>query len=147
MGSYNSAADGSASPGKVENPVASSSSATGQQTDKSDESNVTDNSEFNQLHNRVSELQNQVSELQKTIENLEIQLMFLSKQKKELERKLADVEQENLEFQQLQTKEMGNSVEPNYEVVRDRVLNRLRLGKQSQAGKALDAFIKEILRS
>ncbi|MBD0303330.1 MAG: hypothetical protein ICV85_14505 [Tolypothrix sp. T3-bin4] len=69
-----------------------------------------------------------------------------------MEQQLAYVEQENLELQQLQTKEMGNSVKPNYEVARDsqgliaardRVLNRLKLGKQSQAGKALDAFIKE----
>jgi len=95
----------------------------------------------------VSELQNQVSELHKTIENLEIKLTLARKQKKELERRLADVEQENLELQQLPTKEMGNSMEPNYEVARDRVLNRLRLGKQSQAGKALDAFIKELLKS
>ncbi len=86
-------------------------------------------------------------ELQKNIENLEIQLTLARKQKKQLEQRLADVEQENLELQQLPTKEMGNSVQPNYEVVRDRVLNRLRLGRQSQAGKALDAFIKELLKS
>jgi len=144
MGSTSSTTGGDASPGKVESPVAEELEATGQQKD---ESNVTDDSELNQLRNQVSELQNQVSELQKTIENLEIQLMLGRKQKKELEQRLAHVEQENLELQQLPRKEMGNLVEPNYEVVRDRVLNRLRLGRQSQAGKALDAFIKEVLKN
>jgi len=32
------------------------------------------------------------------------------------------------------------------EDLRDRVLAKLKLGKQSQAGKALDAFIKEVSR-
>jgi chromosome segregation ATPase len=144
MGSTWSAADRiTASPGKTESPVAEELKATGQ----TDESNVLDNSELNQLHNQISKLHNEVRELQKNIENLEIQLTLARKQKKQLEQRLADVEQENLELQQLPTKEMGNSVQPNYEVVRDRVLNRLRLGRQSQAGKALDAFIKELLKS
>jgi chromosome segregation ATPase len=144
MGSTWSAADRiTASPGKAESPVAEELKATGQ----TDESNVLDNSELNQLHNQISKLHNEVRELQKNIENLEIQLTLARKQKKQLEQRLADVEQENLELQQLPTKEMGNSVQPNYEVVRDRVLNRLRLGRQSQAGKALDAFIKELLKS
>ena len=142
MGSTSSTTGGSTSLGKVESPVAQELEATGQ----TDESNVLDNSELNQLHNQVSELHNQVRELQKNIENLEIQLTLARQQKKQLEQRLADVEQENLEFQRLPIKEMGNSTEPNYEVVRDRILNRLRLGRQSQAGKALDAFIKEILR-
>ncbi len=167
MGSYNSAASGSASPGKAESPVAEELEATGQQKD---ESNVTDDSELNQLRN-------QVSELQKTIENLEIQLTLGRKQKKELEQRLANIEQENHDYlrgEAMQTvvhklqqaeeevellkqenaelhKELGNYQQsmlalPNLEEIRARTLNRLKVGGQSQAGKALDAFIKDLLK-
>lgn len=174
MGSYNSAASRSASPGKAESSVAEELEATGQQKD---ESNVTDDSELNQLRNQVSELQNQVSELQKTIENLEIQLTLGRKQKKELEQRLANIEQENHDYlhgEAMQTvvhklqqaeeevellkqenaelhKELGNYQQPmlalpNLEEIRARTLNRLKVGRQSQAGKALDAFIKDLLK-
>lgn len=32
----------------------------------------------------------------------------------------------------------------NYEAVRDKVLKKLKVGRQSTPGKAIDAFIKEI---
>ena len=32
------------------------------------------------------------------------------------------------------------------EEVRDRILNKLKVGRQSSAGKAIDAFIKELQR-
>lgn len=32
------------------------------------------------------------------------------------------------------------------EAIRDRTLNKLKVGKQSTAGKAIDAFIKELRR-
>jgi hypothetical protein len=35
-------------------------------------------------------------------------------------------------------------VQPDYEATRDRTLNKLKVGKQSTAGKAIDAFIKEL---
>ena len=44
--------------------------------------------------------------------------------------------------QQLQT--VGTSVQPDYEATRDRTLDKLKVGKQSTAGKAIDAFIKEL---
>jgi predicted transcriptional regulator len=36
---------------------------------------------------------------------------------------------------------------PDYQVIANRVLNRLGLGKQSQAGKALDRFIRELQKT
>ncbi|MEH2402259.1 MAG: hypothetical protein V7K19_03230 [Nostoc sp.] len=59
---------------------------------------------------------------------------------------MADLEQENdtlTDRQQLQT--TGNFAQPDYEETRDRTLNKLKVGKQSTAGKAIDAFIKEIM--
>ncbi|MEH2149935.1 hypothetical protein [Nostoc sp.] len=44
--------------------------------------------------------------------------------------------------QQLQT--TGNFAQPDYEAARDRALNKLKVGKQSTAGKAIDAFINEL---
>ncbi|PHM05609.1 hypothetical protein CK516_39970 [Nostoc sp. 'Peltigera malacea cyanobiont' DB3992] len=44
--------------------------------------------------------------------------------------------------QQLQT--TGNFAQPDYEAARDRALAKLKVGKQSTAGKAIDAFIKEL---
>ena len=39
------------------------------------------------------------------------------------------------------------AVHPDYTAIRERTLKKLKLGSQSQAGKALDAFIKELLQS
>ena len=44
--------------------------------------------------------------------------------------------------QQLQA--TGNFAQPDYEAARDRTLNKLKVGKQSTAGKAIQAFIKEL---
>lgn len=38
----------------------------------------------------------------------------------------------------------GNFAQPDYEVTRDRALAKLKMGKQSTAGKAIEAFIKEL---
>ncbi|MBN4002207.1 hypothetical protein [Nostoc sp. LPT] len=57
---------------------------------------------------------------------------------------ITELENENQQLrQQLQT--AGASVQPDYEAIRDRTLNKLKVGKQSTAGKAIDAFIKEIM--
>ncbi len=37
--------------------------------------------------------------------------------------------------------------EPNYAAVRSRTLSKLKVGRQSTAGKAIDAFIKELGRT
>jgi hypothetical protein len=58
---------------------------------------------------------------------------------------IRELERENQQLrQQLQT--AGASVQPDYEATRDRTLNKLRVGKQSTVGKAIDAFIKELTR-
>ncbi|WP_375513785.1 hypothetical protein [uncultured Nostoc sp.] len=53
------------------------------------------------------------------------------------------MERENQQLrQQLQT--TGNFVQPDYEAARDRTLAKLKMGRQSSAGKAIEAFIKEL---
>lgn len=120
----------------------------------------------------INRLQNQVTELQNQVESLEIKLKLARKRHKEFEEELAKVERENhdlkhgvvmqrvvdqlrlsqfevqglrQENQKLQNN-LGNSLQPDYEAARDRALNKLKVGRQSSAGKAIDAFIKELQR-
>ncbi|MCF2146008.1 hypothetical protein IQ276_005970 [Desmonostoc muscorum LEGE 12446] len=58
---------------------------------------------------------------------------------------MTDVERENQQLRE-QLVSAGKSLQPDYEAIRDRTLNKLRVGKQSTAGKAIDAFIKELMR-
>ena len=66
----------------------------------------------------------------------------------DLERKqeyIQELERINWQLrQQLQT--ASASLAPDYEATRDRTLAKLKVGKQSTVGKAIDAFIKEIMR-
>ncbi len=39
------------------------------------------------------------------------------------------------------------AVHPDYTAIRERTLKKLRVGSQSTAGKAVDAFIREIERA
>ncbi len=104
--------------------------------------------------------------MQAEVKSLETRLKHSRKEKKELEQQLADVERENnilkngtilnrrleqireleRENQQLrqQPQTADASLAPDYEAIRDRTLNKLKLGKQSTAGKAIEAFIKEL---
>ncbi|MEH2282787.1 MAG: hypothetical protein V7K90_15900 [Nostoc sp.] len=85
--------------------------------------------------------------------SLETSLKISRKEEKELEqmleklvKELADVKRENdtlTDRQQLQT--TGNFAQPDYEATRDRTLAKLKIGRQSPAGKAIQAFIKELL--
>lgn len=59
--------------------------------------------------------------------------------------RIRELENENQQLKQ-QVHTAGAGVQPDYEAVRDRVLNKLKVGKQSTQGKAIDAFIKEISR-
>ena len=108
--------------------------------------------------------------MQAEVKSLETRLKHSRKEKKELEQQLTDVERENnilkdgtvlnrrleqireleRENQQLrtelQTAKPSNSLEPDYEATRDRALAKLKMGRQSTSGKAIDVFIKEIVR-
>ena len=44
----------------------------------------------------------------------------------------------------LQTMAVANHVQPDYSSARDRTLKKLKIGRQSAAGKAIDAFIREL---
>ncbi len=93
-----------------------------------------------------------IDQLQSQVMSLETSLKISRKEEKELEqileklvKELADVKRENdtlTDRQRLQT--TGNFAQPDYEAARDRTLNKLKVGKQSTAGKAIDAFIKEL---
>ncbi|WP_392530361.1 hypothetical protein [Nostoc sp. C117] len=56
---------------------------------------------------------------------------------------IRELERENQQLRQ-QPQTAGASLAPDYEAIRDRTLNKLKVGKQSTAGKAIDAFIKEL---
>lgn len=56
---------------------------------------------------------------------------------------IRELERENQQLRQ-QPQTADASLAPDYEAIRDRTLNKLKLGKQSTAGKAIDAFIKEL---
>ncbi|MEI1378182.1 hypothetical protein PQG02_09420 [Nostoc sp. UHCC 0926] len=98
--------------------------------------------------------------------SLESSLKLSRKGEKELEQvleelveKLADVKREKdtltngLERRQEYIQELervnqllrsGASFAPHYEVTRVRTLAKLKMGRQSSAGKAIDAFVKEL---
>ena len=73
-----------------------------------------------------------------TTENLRIKSEQLQHTQTENQR----LKQENDKLQ----KQLGNSLQPNYEALRSRTLNKLKVGSQSAAGKAIDAFIRELKR-
>lgn len=68
--------------------------------------------------------------------------------KEELRIKNEQLQQASIENQQLreQLQTAGASVQPDYEAARDRALAKLKMGRQSPAGKAIQAFIKELMR-
>lgn len=41
-------------------------------------------------------------------------------------------------------KQIVNATPPDYQSVRDHTLNKLKMGQQSAAGKAINAFIREL---
>ncbi|MBD2416111.1 hypothetical protein FACHB389_35965 [Nostoc calcicola FACHB-389] len=71
-----------------------------------------------------------------TIEELRIKNEQLQQAKTEIQQ----LQQENKELHKV----VGNSLAPDYEATRDRVLNKLKVGRQSAAGKAIDVFIREL---
>lgn len=57
--------------------------------------------------------------------------------------KIAELEEEVSRYLQL----LDNRIDSlDLEAIRDRTLNKLKVGKQSTAGKAIDTFIKELRR-
>jgi ElaB/YqjD/DUF883 family membrane-anchored ribosome-binding protein len=61
----------------------------------------------------------------------------------QLQQAEAEIQRLKLENSELQ-KEVGNFGQPDYEATRDRVLDKLKAGRQSAQGKAINAFIKEL---
>lgn len=156
-------ASGDISLGKIESPVVEENSATGQQ-------NV-DESILEELQAQLQNNRSQTEELSSQIKALNHDNQKLHKQLRtateELQKKATDssnekilrtkitqlteeLEQLRSHSQQLQQENselhilLGNSVAPDYEATRDRTLAKLKMGKQSAVGKAIDAFIKEL---
>lgn len=128
-----------------------------------------------QLQSQVTELQKENDKLQKRIRNQDEQLQkadelnqemlelrpkhwltteelrIKNEQLQQASTEIQQLKQENLELQ----KQVGNSLAPDYEATRDsealrrtaeRTLSKLKMGRQSAAGKAIDAFIKELAK-
>jgi hypothetical protein len=82
-----------------------------------------------------------------TTEELRIKNERLQQAETEIQR----LKLENLELH----KQVGNSIQPDIDSIRDsealrrtaeRTLTKLKMGRQSAAGKAIDAFIKELAK-
>jgi hypothetical protein len=65
-----------------------------------------------------------------------------------LNRRLEQIRELEREKQQLreQLQTAGASLAPDIDSIRDRTLAKLKMGRQSPAGKAIQAFIKELTR-
>ena len=112
----------------------------------------TQNEEMAQLQEENRRLHN---ELQKSLaegKNLTVELEAVkldqAKLQNELQKSLSEgksltveLEAVRLERDELQKK---LHIQPDYQAVRDHVLNKLKMGRQSTIGKALDALIKEL---
>ncbi|WDD30126.1 hypothetical protein PQG02_00290 (plasmid) [Nostoc sp. UHCC 0926] len=71
---------------------------------------------------------------------LKAQVIQLTEEVSQLQSHSQQLQQENSELQ----KQVGNSIQPDIDSIRDRILAKLKVGRQSTAGKAIDAFIKEL---
>lgn len=112
-------------------------------------------------------MQKEIQELQKRIKNQDEQLKIADEMNQEMlvlkpqhwltteelrikREQLQQAETDNqrllLENQKLQNN-LGNSLQPDYEAARDRTLKKLKVGRQSSPGKAIDAFIRELKRN
>ncbi|MBE9217017.1 hypothetical protein IQ247_30930 [Plectonema cf. radiosum LEGE 06105] len=81
------------------------------------QTSITNNEEIKELHKKIEQLHKQVEELQ--TENKEL-------------------------HNQLQKSSVSDSQLPDLEKLKTKVLNKMKVGGQSTAGKTLDAFIKEL---
>ena len=78
------------------------------------------------------------------IKNEELQVS--ASEQLRLQNKVTELEQE-LEItrkEKLELQSNPNFQQPDYNLIRDRVLDKLKMGKQSTAGKSIDALIKEL---
>lgn len=147
----------------MESPVAEKEniSTTGQQNNH--------NQVIDDLQNQISSLEIRLKQALKQKRELEQQLADVEREKdilrdgtviKRLTEQLRELERENQRLR-LEPQTAANSVEPDdfasrdsvrsasasaeaLRQVADRTLNKLKVGKQSAAGKAIEAFIKEL---
>lgn len=150
--------------GKLESPVVDNSPTGQQGQQNNDPSTVAYEEEINRLQNQVTEFESQVTELQKRVKIQEEQLKLADELNQEhldlknehwltsatlrnTTNELQHTEEENKKLRQKNEKlqkQLSNSLQPDYEALRDGILNRLKVGRQSSGGKAIDAFIKEL---
>ncbi len=86
--------------------------------------------------NRMEERLSQAEKLNKPVQ-VQVHEQEINGQLEEVDKKLFDLTDVLAEIHKLID-------EYNYDSVRDRTLNKLKVGKQSAAGKAIEAFIREL---
>jgi predicted RNase H-like nuclease (RuvC/YqgF family) len=91
---------------------------------------------------QTSALRMRLNATEKQLENLSATYSEMIESRQEA---LSQAELLNRELLKLRDEQTaGSPLAPDYEATRDRTLNKLKMGKQSTQGKAIDAFIKEL---
>lgn len=90
------------------------------------ETSISKDNEIEELHSKIEQLCNQVEKLQVENEKLHNRLQSQPTPNSQLP--------------------IPNSQLPDLEVLRTKTLNKMKVGRQSTAGKTLDFFIKELKR-
>ena len=107
--------------------------------------------------NRRLQMELQICQAEGTCLTADLETVRLEKDKlqNELQKSLDEgtsltVELEAVRFERdkLQNRlPKGLHIKPDYQALRDHVLNKLKIGRQSASGKAIDAFIKELQKN
>ena len=89
-------------------------------------------------------LQNELQRVIKLGDEVNARLLQLKQENWHLE--VVGREKDKLQ-KELQIRLQTQDLPPDYQAVRDRTLNKLKMGRQSASGKAIDAFIKELKKN
>ncbi|MBD2414189.1 hypothetical protein FACHB389_18975 [Nostoc calcicola FACHB-389] len=130
-----------ASLGKIESSVTTPKEVTRQQSN--------DQSILEELQAQLQKNQSQIKELSSEIKTLRHENQELHEQlqkaREELHNQVTNSSSQAQEHEKSELQNtIGNYVQPDYTPTRDRVLAKLKIGRQSAGGKAIEAFIREL---
>lgn len=119
-----------------------------QQAEDEVKSTKQENSELQKRIKYQDEVLQKADEMNQERLEIKTQHWLMSNELRFEREKLQQSETENQRLRQenseLLKTSLGNSTQPDYETLRTRTLNKLKAGRQSTAGKAIDAFIREL---